>query len=238
MSTSSSTPLMAIETRVEFASSSIQTMAPQQRNLKAIEVDYEVRSQTGAIQGTLAENPFVKLPARPWRVAVNGAALFFVVVVSGLLLVSLAPMLWGWQPVVAPSGDMEPSIRSSDIVVTSPSDGQGLGEGTIVVRYDVEDQPLLGRIVVTAPGGYMLVNDADLPEDLATPITEAEFVPAGQIDGIGVYVVPWVGLPFTWLKTEAWMRLALLLVGALAALALSRYRWVNPKTKWVAEART
>jgi len=159
---------------------------------------------------------------------VNGVALFSVAVLTSLAAAAVIPMLWGWQSVVADTTTMTPAVEVSDLVLVSPSDGSGLGPGTIV-RYASNDEDVLGRIGVATPDGYLIIQDTDIITDRAIPTIDAELVSQDQIHGVGVLVIPWIGLPLFWMRQGAWFELMALACIAIASLTVCRQRWVTPR---------
>jgi len=223
--------LAPIDGSAQFVPANVGTDAPWRRPDERLALEYEVRSPTSRAR-SLTDDPFAPRLLRPWKVAVNGVALFLVVAITGLVVLGLVPLLWGWQPVVATTGSMAPAVQSSDVVLTSPSRGSELGEGTIV-RYRLDDQRQLGRIGAATPDGYFIVQDTDLVGSGDEPV-DAEFVAPDSVDGVGVLVIPWIGLPVVWWQTSAWFRLGLLLAAGLGTLYLSRRAWVVPPSEWEA----
>ncbi len=118
-----------------------------------------------------------------------------------LLLIALAPLLWGWRPVVVTSGSMAPSVHTGDVVVAMPYDGQELGEGTVIV-FSQNDRLVTHRIASVQPDGtYLTAGDANQGED-SSPVSPS------QIEGVGRILVPTVGLPVAWVGTGEWYPMA------------------------------
>lgn len=141
-------------------------------------------------------------------------ALFAVTTTLWLMMWAVAPaMLLGWNPVVLTSGSMSPGLRTGDIVVADPHDGEGLEPGAVVV-FDDPTRPgyVTHRIVALTPdGAYVTRGDAN-PRIDSTPLAP------DQVVGVGRLYVPLVGLPMVWLWRGAWLQVALatlLLAGAI-----------------------
>ena len=124
----------------------------------------------------------------------------------------------GWQSVVITSGSMSPSIRTGDVVVVTPSDGQGLSPGSVVVISDPAVSGLVThRIVSVNPdGSYGTRGDANAQPDSTA-------LRPDQVVGVGRLRVPFIGLPLVWYRTGAWEKLALWATGTLLVLWAARY---------------
>ena len=156
---------------------------------------------------------------------------FVVVLVVGLALLATAPIMFGYEPVAVVSGSMEPAIKMADVVLTAPSDRQGLDAGT-VINFEQDGTTRLHRISEVTDQGYRTVGDAN-------PTPDTPLVAPSQIRGVGTLVIPFVGLPRLWLAEGQWLRLALAVVTVVAALYMSRARWVDDRTSsLVQEVRT
>ena len=153
------------------------------------------------------------------KVVLNAVSIFVVFLIAGLALVAIAPVLFGYQPVVVTSGSMEPSIKMADIVLTAPSDGLGLERGT-VINFDQEGVTLLHRIEEALEAGYRTAGDAN-------PSPDSDLVSPAQIRGVGIAVIPFVGLPRMWMVQGQWLKLAIALALLAAALYMSRSRWLD-----------
>ena len=165
------------------------------------------------------------------KVLLNAVSIFVVFLTAGLVLVAMGPALLGYQPVVVTSGSMEPSIKMADIVVTAPSDGLGLEQGT-VINFDAEGGTLLHRIEEAAEAGYRTAGDANRGPD-------SDLVAPSQVRGVGIAVVPFVGLPRLWLAQGQWLYLAVAFGVLSAALYMSRSRWLDDELANLAvEARS
>lgn len=133
----------------------------------------------------------------------------------------------GWQSVVITSGSMSPSIRTGDVVVVKPSDGQGLSPGSVVVISDPAASGLVThRIVSINPdGSYGTRGDANTQPDSTA-------LRPDQVVGVGRLRVPFIGLPLVWYRTGAWEELALWATGTLLALWVARYVLLDVYEPW------
>lgn len=153
------------------------------------------------------------------RLVASVVATFTLVLVAGLAVTATAPRLFGYGSVVVTSGSMEPSIHKADAVVTAPSDGTGLDEGT-VINFDRDGGRVLHRIALVTPNGYRTAGDAN-------PSPDSELVRPAQVRGVGIVVVPFVGLPAVWAAEGRWLPLAAALAGLMACLYMSRGSWLD-----------
>ena len=164
----------------------------------------------------------------PEEVSAMGA--YFALGIAALLIVYMSLMLaaWavvpvvipGWQSVVISSGSMSPSIRLGDVVVTAPSDGQGLSPGAVVVISNPAISGLVThRIVsVNADGSYRTKGDANSEAD-STPVWPEDVIAVGRL------VVPYIGLPLTWYWIGAWLKLAIWGLGIVLSLWAARFAY-------------
>ncbi|MGK5682219.1 signal peptidase I [Actinoplanes sp. URMC 104] len=162
---------------------------------------------------------------RAWDPAeqVSGALLdlrdVVVAFVVGMLLVSVAPVLFGWTSTVVVSGSMGPRIRPGDVVAAQPVHGIGrssIPPGTVVLVEDpVEPGELLMHRLVRYDddGRLVLQGDANAAPD-STP------VPPSDVVGIAKLRVPFAGLPFLWVRQGE-----LIPVVAAAVLLLALIMW-------------
>ncbi len=153
------------------------------------------------------------------RLVANAVATFTLILFAGLAVAATAPRLFGYESVVVTSGSMEPAVHKADVVVTAPSDGTDLGEGA-VINFDRNGERILHRIASVTTNGYRTSGDANTTPD-------SELVSPGQIRGVGIVVVPFIGLPATWAAEGQWLLLAAALTGLIACLHMSRGRWLD-----------
>lgn len=218
---------VAIDRRAKFRSADVDIVAPKFVNDRALSLRYEKRSESGSSMQKFDEHPLATSTLRLRRVVINGVATFALMVLTGLAVAGIAPRLWGWHPVVASSDSMAPAIRSSDVVVTAPSDGQNLGEGTIVY-FEQNNEMHFGRIAGLRADSYLVVSDADVSGTSPGAIVDAESISFLDVRGVGKLIVPWIGLPIVWLQQALWLNLVMLVGSVLGLLVVSRRRWVEP----------
>jgi len=185
-------------------------------------IHYQVRDLALASARSTDGDPMAMPPVPIVRLVTNAAAIFMLVLAAGLIVAGAAPRLFGYEPVVVVSGSMSPSIRIADVVVTSPSDGLDLATGT-VINFDYEGAMRLHRIEALAANGYRTGGDANT-------VPDSEIVTPSQIRGVGVVVVPFIGLPATWFEQGRWGLLGLTVLGLVGAVYMSRARWANVPT--------
>lgn len=141
-------------------------------------------------------------------------ALWTVVV---LALWCLLPAALGWQVTTVASDSMAPRIRTGDVVAAAPIDGDHVTPGQVLLVDDPDhaDRLRLHRLDSVDPDGLTLKGDANEHAD-SSPVS------TGDVRGVGVLRVPWVGAPGLWLAGHDWAPLAGLVAVALASAALTR----------------
>ncbi len=146
-----------------------------------------------------------------------------------LLAFALLPLLWGWRPVVVTSGSMAPSVRTGDVVVAAPYDGQELRPGTVIV-FTQGEKLVTHRISAIQPDGtYLTAGDANQGQD-SSPVAPS------QVEGFGRMLVPTVGLPVAWVGNGDWYPMAwfgVMLVGFglfVRARRGKRIRWAASRS--------
>lgn len=126
---------------------------------------------------------------------------------------ALPALLLGWQPVLITSGSMGPTISPGDVVLLAdPPADELLAPGTVIT---FDDPNLPGGLIthridgVREDGMYRTRGDANASPD-STP------VPHHQVVGVGRMLVPLVGLPVQWLRTDI-VSFGLFIAGTIAA---------------------
>ena len=197
-----------------FVASSVQPMAVRPADSHVLDISFSVRQLGQPEEIVLDHDPFVERPLKAARFAVNGIAVFMLVLAAGLTTLAVVPRLFGNDAVVVVSRSMEPSIRVSDVVIISESDGIGLGAGS-VIHYEYDDSYRLHRISAAHTDGYETRGDAN-------SLADSELVRPEDIKGVGVVVVPMVGLPNLWVDEQRWLHLAAAVVGLVAVAYAAR----------------
>lgn len=126
---------------------------------------------------------------------------------------ALPALLLGWQPVLITSGSMGPTISPGDVVLLAdpPTDGS-LAQGTVIT---FDDPTLPGGLIthridgVREDGMYRTRGDANSSPD-------SDPVPPDAVVGVGRMLVPLVGLPVQWLRTDI-ASFGLFIAGTIAA---------------------
>lgn len=159
------------------------------------------------------------------RFFVGALGLFYVSTMIMLAVWAMLPSLaLGWNPVVITSGSMQPTIQPGDIIVAAQPQ-PSLGSGTVIVF----DDPASGGLVThriwsaRANGEYVTKGDANLQPD-STPITDQ------NVRGVGRVLVPLIGKPGLWLRSDlgkflAWITIT---VGAFYTSRWAIYEKHNP----------
>jgi signal peptidase I len=139
------------------------------------------------------------------------------VMTCSLLLWATLPALWGWTPTTVMSGSMGPHIRPGDVVVAMPIDAEDITIGQVLLVDDPDrtGELRLHRLVAKSPDGELrLQGDANPTPDQST-------VSAGDVHGVGVLLIPLVGLPAVWLHQVDVGKLLTAALGLGGALLLS-----------------
>lgn len=170
--------------------------------------------------GHVGDIPRLRVPvAVRVRFSVGLVGLFAIYLTLFLAAWAVVPsVVPGWRSVVITSGSMSPSIRTGDVVVAAPSNGEVLSPGAVVVLSDPSRSSLITHRIVAlnADGSYSTRGDANAKPD-STPLYPDQIVAVGRLR------VPFVGLPLVWYRTGAWGKLALWATGTLLALWVARY---------------
>ena len=173
------------------------------------------------------------------RLLVNSLAVFTLSGVLGLSALAVGPRLLGFDTVVVGSGSMEPSLRTADVVVLADPDDRLVEQGS-VINYRLPPTPFadvgaddpaasvargaetrIHRVVEVVPdAGYRTKGDAN-------PTADVGLVEPERVTGIGIYLVPVIGLPSHWLAQGAWGYLALSAVVLAAATYFGRQAFVE-----------
>ena len=205
------------EQTMTFEPAGLRTEASRPLESSVQAIRFQVQHVGGEDVLLLSGDPSLVGSLPIFRLVVNAAATFILVILVGLTMAATAPRLLGYGSVVVSSGSMEPAIRVADVVVTSSTDGSDLGEGS-VINFVHGDETRLHRIVEATPDGYRTIGDANRTAD-------SDLVLPSQIQGIGIVVVPFVGMAATWVDDGQWLRLGLLLVTLVCLGYVSRSRW-------------
>lgn len=122
----------------------------------------------------------------------------------------------GVDPTVVLTGSMQPSIRPGDIVlVDEGDDAADPSVGSVIKFEEGGDGTIIHRVAEVRDDGYVTRGDAN-------PTSDPGVRSPGDVLGIGVAVVPLVGLPVHWWIDDNREALALLALGAfLACLSLA-----------------
>ena len=177
--------------------------------------DPEVRYVTQVVGDRSGGFAFIPGPSTPsaLRLMVNGVGTFATMVTLALAVLAFAPVLTGRSPVVVGSGSMAPALRTGDVVVVQDPPEE-LTEGT-VISFRSGPTSVIHRIVGTNEVGYVTKGDANRVDD-------SWVVGRDEVTGVGVMLVPYLGLPKVWFDDGRWYALALL------SLTLGSAMWVTP----------
>ena len=138
--------------------------------------------------------------------------------IVGLLLVSLAPVLMGWKTTVVVSGSMMPRIQPGDVISAAPPPLE-VETGTIVLVDDPAHpgELLMHRVIRFDETGHMITKGDANPTADSTP------VPMANLVGVPRVRIPYIGLPYLWIRQGRYMP-----VGAAAVLLLTLLLWQPP----------
>lgn len=151
------------------------------------------------------------------RLMVNAVGTFVSAMVASLLMLALTPAVLGYDPVVVMSGSMGPALRTSDVVVL----GQPVGRYPVgaVIDFRTGDGSRIHRIVEVTDSGYRTKGDAN-------PTPDIELVADTDVRGVGMMVVPLVGIPQVLIAQGLWAQLVGLILVLAIALRVTPRRWV------------
>jgi signal peptidase I len=134
-----------------------------------------------------------------------------------VLVVTAAVVVLGWTPVVVTSGSMAPAIQPGDVVLLDHGDTGAFEPGTVVTFHDpVREHTLLThRIVAVEPDGhYRTRGDANAVAD-SVPIAPDVVVGRGRL------LVPLLGLPTVWLRSDPLLLVGWIVVSVLAGASVA-----------------
>jgi signal peptidase I len=145
-----------------------------------------------------APPPSAPRPAPDWRS--SRAALTVTMTSRGVLatllllvLVSVLPVLVGWQSTVVLSGSMRPELSPGDVAIVRPVPTADLQPGQVLLvdDPDVPGRLRMHRLVEFEAGGLRLRGDAN-------PAADNSLVDPSAVHGVGTVRLPMMGLPAVW----------------------------------------
>lgn len=154
---------------------------------------------------------------------------------AACVLVTIIPIVFGWQPYVIITGSMEPGISAGDVVLVSPSPDIDTTVGR-VISFEDPGRPghvLTHRVVAINQDGT-LTTKGD-----ANPTVDSVPVAPEAVTGLGRLLVMFVGLPAVWLRAGNWAPLLAhlgLLLGAIIAVVLDHEPDDRDRT-WLSRVR-
>lgn len=154
-----------------------------------------------------------------FRMVGNAAALFVLTLGLGLGAMTIVPIALGYHLVVVGSGSMEPSLSVADVVIAANPDDRPVEVGA-VVDFETDDGGTIHRVVEVLPVGFRTKGDANATADSGIVAPES-------VNGIGVLLVPLVGLPRIWFDNGQWARLGALLALLVVVGHTSRSDWLK-----------
>jgi signal peptidase len=116
------------------------------------------------------------------------AAATWLLVVGCLAAWSLAPVVFGWRPVVIVTGSMEPVVHRGDVVLVDPrSVRPRIGQVALVRDAEMPTGSKVHRVVAVAPDGSLTTKGDANQSDDARPAQP------GDVEGVARLLVPMVG---------------------------------------------
>jgi signal peptidase len=113
----------------------------------------------------------------------------------GMLLASVVPVLLGWKSTVVVSGSMMPRIRPGDVITAAPAPDR-VKVGTVVL---VDDPAHPGELLMHR---VIRFDDADrmITKGDANQTADTTPVPMANLVGIPRIRIPYIGLPYLWIR--------------------------------------
>jgi len=147
-------------------------------------------------------------------VTLVATATFGVTTLIALLLLALTPtVILGWAATVIESSSMQPTVVRGDIVLLRPLEERA--EVGAVVRFPADDggTSIVHRVVEgdLEAGAYVTKGDANRNDDQA-------LVPFGDVDGIGIALIPLIGHPALWFQEGSYLLLGLMLAAGAGVI--------------------
>lgn len=155
--------------------------------------------------------------------AVAGLVMSYLVTVAALVVVIVAPAVFGWRPHLAVSGSMRPMFGPGDVVLVAPGQPGRYYEAPAVITYRGSGGTVTHRVADTRmePDGVSYTTKGD-----ANRTADSTRVEHTQVVGAVRLVVPLVGLPVLWAQRHDWVWLILWLASIVMALSL-----LNPERR-------
>lgn len=143
------------------------------------------------------------ITAGPWAPRLIGVARFAALVyVFALVFLALSAVIpavaSSWQPLSVVSGSMQPAIAPGSLVMVQPADPDSFYAHPSILAFNDPDRPgqlLTHRVVDTArvAGVVRYTTKGD-----ANRVDDSGIVAHGDVVGAVRMVIPFVGLPATW----------------------------------------
>ncbi|MEV6977369.1 signal peptidase I [Kitasatospora sp. NPDC093806] len=136
-----------------------------------------------------------------WQVCRVAACCASVTLVTSLLVMPLAALVWGWSPSVIVSGSMEPALSRGDVVAARSATVQEVGGGAVISFKDAArgDRMTTHRAVERLEDGAAYRTKGDANRDPDPALVRAE-----QLEGIVTVAIPYAGTAWLWLQDGEW----------------------------------
>ncbi|MEN8234331.1 MAG: signal peptidase I, partial [Actinomycetota bacterium] len=157
-------------------------------------------------------------------------ALVTLLVFGTLAVIAVLPMVApGYTSASITSGSMQPKLRSGDVVIAVDTD-KFVEAGTIIVFQDPDRGDLVTHRIVemNENGTYTTKGDAN-------GVNDARPIPQQNVQGVGKWVVPFVGLPRVWMANGEWLPIAITIVASVLVLWFVRYALEAEYDPWLVE---
>lgn len=152
----------------------------------------------------------------------SGHAALWITAVLGVLslLLGLATLVAGVQPLIVRSASMEPVLGTGSLAIARTVDASAAQVGDVVSAVDAEGRRVTHRVTAVdqIDGQVALTLQGD-----ANAIPDAEPYLVDEVESV-LFDVPWLGYVAVWVSGPAGMFLAGLLVAALLATVVMRPR--------------
>jgi len=144
------------------------------------------------------------------------AVIILILLVTSVLFVLVTPF-FGWRTEIVLSGSMEPAIQTGSVVVARPIAAEDVREGDIIMFASIAGHSLTThRVVSIEPKNdglsFTTKGDANKGADINSVVP-------GQIVGIIVFSVPYIGYLIAFIRTP--LGLVLFLGVPIAILVIS-----------------
>jgi signal peptidase len=163
------------------------------------------------------------------RVGISLVGTFVATLILSLAgVAAVATLLPRSTATVVASGSMQPALREGDVLVYREVAIDSVGKGAVVV-VDAGGQQIVHRVVDVHPDGSLSTKGD------ANASTDSFRTTQRELEGAGVVLVPWIGLPRVWWQQRQFVPLlltvAIVIVGLLSCRVATRADWRPPSSR-------